>query len=111
MENGHHFLCERPPNKLIDAIFAKRLEFYEAAGRLQPDQIFQMIPITFPMTNVLDKDLYPGVGYFDVEDAAAMQSPYFSALSWVTLCKKIAAHDMVNLASIFDMCGKVGVSG
>ena len=63
------------------------------------------------MNNVIDKDLYPGVGYFNVEDAMAMQSPYFSALSWVTLCKKIAAQDMVNLASIFDICGKSGVTG
>ena len=105
------FLCERPPNKLIDAIFAKRLEFYDAAGQLQPDQILDMIPITFPMKNILNKDLYPVVGYFDVENAAAMQDPYFSAASWVTLCKKIAERDMVNLASIFDLCGKVGVSG
>ena len=104
------FLCERPPNKLLDAIFEKRLAFYEAAGRLQPEHFFQMIPITFPMTNVLDKDLYPGVGYFDVDAAMAMQRPYFSGLSWVTLCRKIAAEDMGNLESIFDLCTKMGVN-
>ena len=111
MDHGHHFYVKRPPNKLIDAIFAKRLELYDAAAQLQPDQILDMIPITFPMKNVLNKDLHPGVVYFDVGNAAAMQDPYFPAASWVTLCKKIAEQDMVNLASIFDLCGKVGVSG
>ena len=38
------FLCERPPNKLLDAIFEKRLAFYEAAGRLQPEKILEMRP-------------------------------------------------------------------
>ena len=71
------FLCERPPGKLLDAIFEKRLKFYDAAGKLSPDEVMDMIPITFPMANVLNKDLYPGVGIFEVERAMLEQRPCF----------------------------------
>ena len=57
------FLCERPPGELLDTIMEKRLALYEAAGKLQPEQTMTTIPITFPAVNVIDKDLYPGVGY------------------------------------------------
>ena len=105
------FLCERPPGKLLDAIFEKRLTFYEAAGRLTPEAILSMIPITFPMNNVLDRDLYPGVGRFDVDAAIANNQPYFSMVSWVTLCRKIAAEDTTNLKAIFDLCTAMGGTG
>ena len=91
MEDGtwSSFLCERPPNKLVDAIFAKMLEFFDAAAQLQPDQILDMIPITFPMKNILNTDLYPGVGYFNVENAAAMQDPYFQLLAGLHCVRKL----------------------
>ena len=98
------FRCERPPEKLLDEIMKNRLVFYEAAGRLQPEQILDMIPISFPIVNVLDRDLFPGVGYFDVEKATGEHRPYFSNVSWITLCRKIAEEDMHNLGSIFDIC-------
>ena len=104
------FLRKRPPAKLLDAIMENRLAFYEAAGKLQPEKIMDMIPITFPMVNVLDKDLYPGVGYFDVDAAMREERPYFSNGSWVALCRKIAAEYINNLGSIFDLCTKMGVT-
>ena len=65
------FVCERPPDKLLDCIFEHRLQFYEAAKKLRPDEIWHMISITFPTTNILDKELYPGVGRLDVGNAEA----------------------------------------
>ena len=62
------------------------------------------------MTNVLDKDLYPGVGIFNVDRAMEEQRPDFSNISWATLCRKIAAEDMGNLGSIFDLCTAMGVN-
>ena len=113
MDDGQwaSFLCERPPPKLLDAILAKRLEFYEAAKRLQPEKIMSLIPITFPAVNVLDRQLFPGVGHFNVDAAMRIQAPYFSNVSWVVLCRKIAAEDMTNLASIFDLTTKMGATG
>ena len=98
------FLCERPPAKLLDAIFHKMLAFYEAAGRLSAKEILEIVPITFPRDNILDQDLYPVVGRFNVDAAIRDCQPYFSIVSWVTLCRKIAANDMENLASIFEVC-------
>ena len=63
MEHGtwQAFLCDRPPQKLYDENFRKRFAFYDAAGQLEPEQILDQIPITFPIVNVLDKDLFPGI--------------------------------------------------
>ena len=99
-----------PPKKLLDAIFQKRLEFYDAAATLTPDEIKGMIPITFPMTHIIDRNLFPGIGRFNVEKADAENQPYFSKVSWIALCRKIAACDMHNLASIFDLCSTLGGS-
>ena len=93
------FLCERPPDKLLDQIMKKRLEFYEAAKRLEPEAIIDLIPITFPIMNVLDRDLFHGVGRFDVDKALKESHPYFSMVSWIVMCQKIAKGDMVNLGS------------
>ena len=75
-------------NELLDEIMKKRLQFYEAARRLDPKEIYDMIPITFPSANVLDRDLFPGVGKFDVEKALGENRPYFSLVSWVLRCQK-----------------------
>ena len=98
------FLCVRPPQKLLDEIMKKTLQFYGAANRLDPKEIYDMIPITFPSANVLDRDLFPGVGKFDVERALGENHPYFSLASWVQLCQKIAQQDLNNLGSIFAIC-------
>ena len=106
MENGTRqaFLCDRPPDKLIDEMFKKRLAFYDAAAELEPEQILDQIPITFPIVNVLDRDLFPGIGIFDVEKAEKEARPYFSQVSWILLCQKIVLKGMNNLQSIWDVC-------
>ena len=84
----------------MDVITLKRLAFCEAAGRLQPEQILGIIPITYPIltiNDILDKDLFPRVGLFDVDQALmasksdAEQRPYFTVDNWAVLCKRIAA--------------------
>ena len=98
------FLCDRPPLKLYEHIVKKRLAFYEAARRLSPEEILDLVPITFPITNVVDRGLCPGVGKIDVDGELRRGAPYFSMTSWITLCMKIALGDMHNLGSIFDTC-------
>ena len=34
----------------------------------------------------------------------AEQRPYFTVDNWAVLCKRIAADDMDNVVSIFDIC-------
>ena len=76
MENGSWiaFMCGRPPCKILDAIFQNRSKFYEAAGRVQPEEIMKETPITFPVINVLE----PGVGHFDVERVMGERMPHFT---------------------------------
>ena len=104
------FLCERPPLKLLDSIYDKRLEFYEAARRLTPTQILRTTPVIFPAANAIDFDLLPGVGYFDVDAAMRDDAPYFSHVSWVALCHKIAEGDLENLACIYDLTTQMGAT-
>ena len=41
----------------------------------------------------------------------AEQRPYFTVDNWAVLCKRIAAEDMDNVGSIFDMCEGMILSG
>ena len=98
------FLCERPPAALLDAIFLRRYRFYDAAGKLSADQIWGMVPIVFPTTYQLNPELFPGVGKYAVDAANKEKMPFFSTISWITLCRKIAEKDLGNLKCIFDLC-------
>ena len=98
------FLCERPPPKLLDMIMGCKLKFYEASKRLEASEIADLIPLTFPATNVLDQDLFPGVARFPVDRWEAEGRPYWSVASWMAFCMKICMGDMVNLGAVFEFC-------
>ena len=61
------------------------------------------------MTNVLGKEIFPGVGKLEIEDIKGQ--PYFSVASWIALCQKNAAEDLTNLQAIFDVCHEMGGAG
>ena len=88
-----------------------RLAFYDAASKLAPEEIKAMIPMTFPATHILDPKLFPGVAKFPVDDWIAEGRPCWTTASWVAFCIKIAQKDMVNLASVFEVCQKLDTTG
>ena len=109
MEDGSWiaFMCDRPPFRLLETINRNRVKFCEAAGRLQPEAILWDIPATFPAINVLDWAMRPCNGYFDVERAmGGGRRPYLSTMSWIILCRKIAAQDLWYLESSVDLCNE-----
>ena len=57
--------------------------------------------MSFPMTHVVDPDLFPGIAKYPVDRWLEEGAPHLTALGWIKLCKKIAAKDMHNLESIF----------
>ena len=57
--------------------------------------------MSFPMTHVVDSDLFTGIAKYPVDRWLEEGAPHLTALGWIKLCKKIAAKDMHNLESIF----------
>ena len=99
--------CERPPQKLLDDIMKHRLEFYTATGRLIPEDVQKLIPMTFPVTHLLDPTTFPGCERFPIDDWIRQGKPYFSLASWIALCEKICDNDMDNLSPFFRYVKRV----
>ena len=61
------FLCVCPQPTLLDMIMGCNLQFYEASERLLASEIAELIPLTFPVTQVMDQDFFPGVARCPVD--------------------------------------------
>ncbi len=95
-------ICRRPPPQLWDAIYKKREAFYEAAGKVSPEDILAAIPITFPQTHVVGADIFPGVSRFPVDDWEDAGEPIMTQAMWCTFAMTIAEKDE-RLVDIFDL--------
>eukprot|EP00959_Pyramimonas_sp_CCMP1952_P336885 7054403-Pyramimonas_sp.AAC.1 len=47
-------VAERLPQALDDAIKDNHYTFYDAAQKMSPEGLFELIPIAFPMTHEVD---------------------------------------------------------
>ena len=102
------FASDRLPTILDDEIKRKKAEFYEAARKLEADELLDIIPVTFPMTHLLKG--CPVVARYPVDEWEAQGCPYFSQRSWCSLCMKVAQKDETNLAGIMENAKKLLVS-
>ena len=100
------FLCVRPPPKLLDMLMGCKLQFYEASKRLLASEIAELIPLTFPVTHVLDQDLFPRVARFPVDRWEAEGRPTWTEASCVGFCIKVCRGDVTNLGAVFEFCSK-----
>ena len=64
-------------------------------------ELFEIVPMSFPMTHVVDADVFPGIAKFPVEQWLEQVAPCLTTHGWIKLCLKIAERDMDNLENIF----------
>ncbi len=93
----------RPPAQLWDEVYKKRKDFYEAMGKLSADDIKGAIPIHFPVCHVIDKETFPGVSRFPVQEAIDSGEEAMTAVRWCLFCMAVAKQDMKRLDTIFTV--------
>ena len=66
-------MANRLPAELGDAIKGQPAAFFMAQKELTPDELFDVLPVAYPMTHQLPE--FPGVARYPVDAWAAMGSP------------------------------------
>ena len=73
---------------------------------ISPEELLEIVPMSFPMTHVVDADVFPGIAKYPVDEWLEQGAPRQSAHGWIKLGRKIASNDMLNLESIFIATNK-----
>ena len=99
------FSADRMPQQLDDEIKKAHAAFYMAGRKLNETELLNIIPVTFPMTNLL-----PGfkfIASYPVDEWEEQQLPCFTVISWCKLAMLIAEKDMANLQQCFEVAKKI----
>ena len=88
---------------------AKPAEFYMAARNLTPAELLASMPMSFPMTHLVDG--FPGVARYPVDKWEAASAPIMSLKSWAKLCMRVAMNDLTNLQHVLDIAQKYDTPG
>ena len=106
-ENGEwtSFVAERLPEELDDEIKRVHAHFYMAQQDLTPEELKEILPISFPMTHNIKG--FPGVARYPVDEWEAAGAPYFSVKSWCKMAMRIASNDLTNLGKVFETAQKI----
>ena len=95
-------LAERLPTILDDEIKKHHAAFSVASDKLTPEQVYDALPISYPMTNVVDPNEMPGIARYPVWRWERGGAVCLTQAMWCKICMKIAENDMENLGLIFD---------
>ena len=99
------FSSDRLPPQLDDEIKKVQAAFYLAGRKLNAEELKDIIPVSFPMTNKLKG--FPFIAYYPIEEWDEAQLPCFSATSWCKLAMMTAEKDMTNLHQCFEVARKL----
>ena len=99
------FSADRLPPQLDDEIKKVQAAFYLAGKKLNADELKDIIPVSFPMTNRCKG--FPFIAYYPIEDWDEQGLPRFSAKSWCKLAMMTAEKDMTNLHQCFEVAKKI----
>ena len=99
------FSADRLPPQLDDEIKRVQAAFYLAGKKLNAEELRDIIPVSFPMTNRCKG--FPFIAYYPVEDWDEQQLPRFSQKSWCKLAMMTAKKDMKNLHQCFEVAKKI----
>ena len=98
--------ADRVPEILDNAIKAHQYEFYLQFRRMTPEELKEVVPVSLPMTHVMDPDLYPGVSRFPVAEWEARGEPVITTAGWCKLAMKVANKNLKDLSSVFEVAQK-----
>ncbi len=91
------------PRELDDEMKKVHADFFEAAKFLDPKELKEVLPVSLPMTHVLEDDLI-GIARYPIDLWEQQGQPRTTSKGWVKLSMMIANKKMDKLASVFD-CG------
>ena len=95
------FVADRIPPILDDEIKKVHADFYKAASKLDARELFDDLPMSFPITHTIPG--IPCVARFPVDSWNRAGKPKFTTKKWCKLAKKIAKGDLENLEKLFDL--------
>ena len=101
MEDGswQAIMAERLPQELDDVIKGHHADFYKAMSGLTPEQLLDTIPMSFPMTYLVEG--FPCIARYPVDEWIDNGEPYLSTVGWCKLCMKVADRDLTTLHTVF----------
>ena len=88
------------PQILDDAIKKQQAQFYKASEKLTAEELYDIIPMTFPMTLLFAE--FPGIAKYPIDLWEREGHLALDKKGWCKLIAKIASKDMLNLGLIFD---------
>jgi hypothetical protein len=98
------FRADLMPEILDDCIKSRQLAWNRAAAALTPEQVYDLIPRTYPKTNpvaLADYEQFPGIGRFDFIKWQQDNAPVLTTSGWCQLAMRISA-DNPDLQNVFD---------
>ena len=99
------FLADVIPELLDNEIKQHQAEWNNALSCLSPDDVYDLIPVTFPRASpitVAGIPQFPGMGKLNLPKLKNEQAPVLSTAGWVQLCLKVASKGE-NLESVFSL--------
>jgi len=104
------FMSERLPEALDDAIKKKNYNaFNRACQSMSPQEIYDSLPMCFPMTHVIKVNGKPfrGVARYPLAEWERSGMPVMTKVCWAKFCMKIAEKDFTNLEHVFRVAEKI----
>ena len=102
------FMTERLPQVVDDEIKKHHAALFMASQLLTVEQLFDKLPICFPMTHPIPE--FPFVARYPVDLWNSENRPFMDEDSWLEFTKMIARNDLDHLASVFKVCEDYKVS-
>eukprot|EP00975_Prorocentrum_lima_P031049 6520539-Prorocentrum_lima.AAC.1 len=77
-----------------------------AAQHLEPEELQESLPMTLPMTHLLEEPgrTMFGIAKYPIDKWIESGEPMISTHGWIKLCMKICAKDMTNLDKVMTLC-------
>ena len=97
------FAAERMPQELDDEIKKIHAEFFKASTFLKLEDLQDIIPITFPMTHIVEGADFVGSAKYPMDQWIASGEPKITSAGWAKLCINIATKGTTNLNGILTM--------
>ena len=106
------FVSERLPEALDDAIKGRNYDkFLEVCDNLTPRELYDSLPMCFPMTHTIEVNGRPfrGVARYPLTAWEAQGAPVMTRKHWAKFCMKVAAKDLTNLEHLFKVAEAIAV--
>ena len=97
-------MADRLPDALDDALKGRHWEMAKALGAMNPKQLWEFVPMVFPMTN--RHPIRPMLAIFPVDEWTRAGAPYLSTKGWCKFCIILSENNREGLKDVFEVATK-----